>query len=323
MTLVLVTGANGFVGRALCLCLSARGLDVRAAVRASACGPMKGAAETATVGEVDATTDWRKALGGVEAIVHLAARAHILDDRSPGPLTAFRAVNTEGTVRLAQQAVEAGVKRFVFVSTVKVNGQATWGRPFTADDQPAPQDFYALSKWEAEQALAQLTGEVDLEIAVLRPPLVYGPGVRANFLALMKAVQRGLPMPLGLVDNRRSLMGLDNLVSLLVECVTSPGAAGQTFLACDGEDVSTPNLIRRLAWLMGRPARLLPVPPALLRLAGWATGRLEQVDRLCGSLQADGSKAREVLTWTPPKSLDEGLADTVRWFQQAQAGAIT
>jgi UDP-glucose 4-epimerase len=258
-------------------------------------------------------TNWSPALGGVDVVVHCAARVHMMHDPAADPPVAFRAVNVQGTVRLAQQAAAAGVRRFVFVSSVKVHGDATApGRPFRADDAAAPQDAYGQSKWEAEQALQVFVQSVAMELVIVRPPLVYGPGVRANFAALMRWVQRGWPLPFAALDNRRSLVALDNLVDLLCLCLHHPGAAGQVFMVSDGEDVSTAELVRRLAEVLGRPARLFPIPVVWLERAAALVGKRPAVQRLCGSLQVDIEKTRSVLGWQPPLSLEQGLQQLVR-----------
>jgi len=260
------------------------------------------------VGEIVGTTDFSEALAGITTVVHLAARAHIMRDTAADPLTAFRAVNVEGTLNLARQAVESGVKRFVFVSSIKVNGEATkLGMPFSADDMPAPLDPYGVSKMEAEQGLRQIAAETGMEVVIIRPPLVYGPGVKANFAALMRAVQRGWPLPLGAVHNQRSLVALDNLVDFIVTCLSHPQAANQTFLVSDGHDLSTTELVRGLARAAGVPARLLPVPVWALQAGASLLGKGDVVQRLCGNLQVDISKASNLLGWVPPVSVDEGL----------------
>lgn len=305
---ILVTGANGFVGRALCAALERSGHAVRAAVRgASDSGPV-GRGGVICVGAIDGRTDWTPALDGVQVVVHLAARVHVMRDRVPDPLAAFRAVNVEGSMRLARQAAQRGVKRLVFLSSIKVNGEATAaGHAFSEDDAARPLDNYGHSKWEAEQGLRSLAQATGMDVTIVRPPLVYGPGVRANFAALMRTIEAGWPLPLASVRNRRSLIGIDNLSDLLMTCMHHPAAANQTFLASDGEDLSTPDLLRRLASAMHRPARLLPVPPALLLAGAALLGRRTVVERLCGSLQADSTKARSLLGWVPPIGVDEGL----------------
>ena len=254
------------------------------------------------------TTDWLPALQGIDVVVHCAARVHVMQDTEADPLAAFRAVNVAGTLTLAHQAVSAGVKRFVFISSIKVNGESTFTRqPFTADDAPAPLDAYGLSKMEAEQGLREIALQTGMEVAIIRPPLVYGPGVKANFAAMMRWLQLGVPLPLGAIHNQRSLVALDNLVDLIVTCLTHPAAANQTFLVSDGEDVSTTELLRRMGKAMGHPARLVPVPVGFLKLAATMLGKGDMAQRLCGSLQVDIEKTRRLLDWTPPLSLDQGL----------------
>jgi nucleoside-diphosphate-sugar epimerase len=311
---IVVTGGNGFIGRGLCAELAARGRPVRAAVREL----REPHPQAFPVGDIHGDTDWEAALAGAEAVVHCAARVHVMQDSAADPLTAFRAVNLEGTRRLAEVAAEVGVRRLVFLSSIKVNGEATApGSPFHASDSPRPSDAYAVSKWEAEQALHGIAARTGLKVVVVRPPLVYGPGVRANFERLMRLVARGAPIPLGSVDNRRSMVALDNLVDLLVRCVDHPAAAGETFLVSDRRDLSTPEWIRMLAAAMGRPARLLPVPPALLRLGGRLMGRRAEVERLIDSLQLDIEPTCEALDWSPPVSVEEGLSRTVAAFRAA------
>ena len=244
----------------------------------------------------------------VSAVIHLAARVHVMHDTSADPLTAFRAVNVDGTLNLARQSAAAGVKRFVFVSSVKVNGESTQPGPaFAEADTASPQDAYGQSKYEAEQGLRQLGVDTGMELVIIRPPLVYGPGVKANFAALMRAVKRGWPLPLGAVHNQRSLVALDNLVDFIITCITHPQAANQTFLVSDGQDLSTTELVRGMAQAAGVPARLLPVPVWALQAGASLLGKGAAVQRLCGNLQVDISKARSLLGWVPPVSVQEGL----------------
>ncbi|WP_081624430.1 SDR family oxidoreductase [Thioalkalivibrio sp. AKL7] len=302
-----VTGSNGFVGRRFCAEASCRGWDVRKGLRrVSGC-------DGVVIGSIGPDTQWADAVSGVDAVVHLAARVHVMDEPEADPLEAFRRVNVEGTLRLARQAAEAGVRRFVFVSSVKVNGEETpTAQPFREADSPAPEDPYGVSKREAEDGLRALSAETGLEVVIIRPPLVYGPGVGANFGSLLRWVRKGVPLPLGAVtQNRRSLVALDNLVDLIVTCLDHPAAAGETFLVADGEDVSTAGLLRKVGDALERPARLVPVPVWMLRAGATALGKREMARRLLGSLQVDVSKAREVLGWVPPVSLDEGLRRAV------------
>ena len=302
---VLVTGATGFVGSSLRIALAELGHRVRPAVRDSS-----GLASEAMVGYIHTHTDWSAALSGCDAVVHLAARVHVMRDAAADPLMAFRTVNVDGTLNLARQAAAAGVRRFVFLSSIKVNGEGR-AEPYRETDQAAPRDPYAVSKWEAEQGLRALAAETGMELVILRPPLVYGPGVKANFQRLIRAVAKGLPLPLGAIDNRRSLLFLGNLVDAIRLCLEHPAAANRTYLLADGEDVSTPELVRRLARAMDRPAHLLAVPPAWFALAGQLLGKREEVARLLGSLAVDSSAIRADLGWKPPSSLDQGLRLTL------------
>lgn len=305
---VLVTGANGFVGRTLCAWLLKTGHEAVPGVRRE-----YGMRGEAVVGDIDAATHWAETLEGCQALVHLAARVHVMRDTAADPLEEFRRTNVAGTLNLARQAAAAGVRRFVFISSVKVNGESTQpGHPFTERDTPTPRDAYGLSKLEAELGLRAIAQETGMELVVIRPPLVYGPGVRANFQALMRAVARGLPLPLAAMDNRRSLVGLDNLVDFIVTCIDHPSAAHEIFLVSDGEDLSTPGLIRGLAQAMGRSPRLFRMPLWMLWIPATLLGRRATLERVCGSLQVDISKARTMLGWRPPVPVSEGLAQVVR-----------
>lgn len=271
--------------------------------------------EAVTIGSIGPDTEWGESLSGVDTVIHLAARVHVMNDTLADPLTAYRKVNVQGTEALARAAAKAGAKRFVFLSSVKVHGEEA-PRKYTEDDALNPQDPYGVSKLEAERMLARISRETGLEVVVLRPPLVYGPGVKANFLRLIQGVAAGYPLPLASVENARSLVYLGNLVDAISLCAVSPSAAGKTFLVSDGEDVSTPELIRRMAAALGRPARLLPVPPGLMRLAGKITGKSAAVDRLLGSLAVDSGKLRRELGWVPPFTMEQGLRETAAWFKE-------
>lgn len=326
---ILVTGASGFVGSATCAWLVSQGLAVVGAVRQLPTRPLAGV-DYRIVGDLDAATDWRETLAGVDAVVHCAARVHVMRETATDPLAAFRSANVTGTERLARQAAAAGVKRLVFISSIKVNGEET-APPlpdphprgargsFGEDDAPAPQDPYGQTKWEAEAMLARVAQETGLEVAIVRPPLVYGPGVKGNLARLLSWVERGVPLPLAGIRNARSLIGIDNLASALHACLTHPAAAGRTYLVRDGEDVSTPELVRRLGCHLGKPARLFALPAPLLEGLGGLAGRRADVQRLTGSLIVDDSRIRRELGWVPPRTLDEGLAQMARaWLDSAK-----
>ena len=304
----LVTGASGFVGRAMVARLARdAGNEVCAAIRRPG-DPWPGGVVTPLVAELGPDTDWRAHLAGVDVVVHLAARVHARDDTQEEALAESRRVNVQGTQNLARQAAQAGVRRLVFASSVKVHGETTLpGVPFRADDTPHPQGAYGVSKHEAELALRVLAATTRMEVVVVRPPLVYGPGVQANFRALMHAVARGVPLPLGAVHNLRSFVALDNLVDLILVCARHPAAANQSFLVSDGCDLSTAGLLRHMGLALGRPARLWPVPLPLLQGLVRLAGRGDALQRLCGNLQVDISKTRDLLEWAPPVPVDEGM----------------
>lgn len=308
---VLVTGADGFVGAALLTAAAGRGWAVRAASRRCLGGGLTGVEPVSGV-DLSAGADWRGLVRGVEAVVHCAARVHVMHESAADPLAAFRTVNVDGTLALARQAAAAGVRRFVFVSTIGVNGAETFRRPFRADDTPAPPTPYARSKHEAEIGLQQLARQTGLELVIVRPPLIHGPGAPGNFGRLLRVVQRGLPLPLATVDNRRSLVGVANLSNLLATCIDHPRAVGQTLLVADGEDLSTPELVRRIARALRTRARLFPFPVRALRSLAAALGRESAAQQLCGSLQVDDSATRARLGWTPITRLDAELDRAAR-----------
>ncbi len=311
--MICVTGSSGFVGKALVWHLAERlGLQVVVGLRTGEPTVWPQGVQCRNLGTLG--TDKLDALDltGISTLVHCAGRAHIMQDVDADPLLAYRRVNTQGTLDLAQRAVKAGVRRFIFISSIKVNGESTSpGQTFHADDTPHPRDPYAISKLEAEQALQNLARETGLEVVIIRPPLIYGPGVRANFAALMRGVARGWPLPLGAVNNLRSLVALDNLTDLISVCIQHPGAANQTFLVSDGRDVSIPQVLRAMALAQNRRITLLPIPPVILRAMAALLGKSTAIARLCGNLQVNIDKTRQLLDWQPPITLDEGLRRTM------------
>ena len=359
---ILITGANGFIGRALCDKLIADGYHVWGAVRGTTQKTaLSSGVEGVMVGDVGPETDWSEALVGIDGVVHLAARVHVMRESYVDPLAAYREVNVEGTKCLAIAAANAGVKRFVYISSVKVNGestedksrdqgknrdqgpgvrgqgknryqvsgysgQGTEGRrsvpkqSFSEKDVPEPQDPYGISKWEAEQVLKKIADETGLEVVIIRPPLVYGPGVRGNFLRLLRIVWMGIPLPLASIKNRRSLIYIGNLVDAIVNCMTNPNAAGKTYLVSDGDDVSTPELIKRIAYSMRRPAMLYFFPSKFIQLAAKFFGKFAIVDRLVSSLTVNISKIKCDLNWNPPYTMDEGLKETAEWYTKKLVG---
>jgi nucleoside-diphosphate-sugar epimerase len=317
VTRVLVTGAAGFVGRTLCEMLSGAGYRIRAALRGDRGEPIDGC-ERAVVGDIGEATDWSTALAGVDSVIHLAARTHVLGD-APGNFDLYFKVNDRGTRKLVEACAQAGVRRFVYLSSIKVNGEQTVVRPFVPEDQPAPADAYARSKWCGEQAVAAAGARGSMEVAIVRSPLVYGAGVRANFLRLMERIDRQSILPLGALDNRRSLVSVWNLCDLLGAVLRTPQAAGKTWLVSDGEDLSTPELIRHIARAMNRRARLVSISPVLLRMLGMVVGRSDEISRLCSSLVVDITRTRAELGWSPPVPLDVALSRTAAWYFDKQA----
>jgi nucleoside-diphosphate-sugar epimerase len=350
---ILVTGANGFIGRALCDKLLADGYQVRGAVRCAAqMTALPSGVEGVHVGDIGRKSDWSEALNGIDVVVHLAARVHVMHESAADPLAAYREVNVEGTKCLAIAAANAGVKHFVYISSVKVNGESTEDKSrdqgpgvrgqvknryqvsgrsgqgsggrrsvskqsFSEKDIPEPQDPYGISKLEAEQVLRYVSADTGLEVVILRPPLVYGPEVRGNFLRLLGIVWRGIPLPLASIKNRRSLIYIGNLVDAIINCMINPNAAGKTYLISDGEDVSTPELIRRIAYSMERPAMLYFFPPKFIQLAAKFFGKSAIVDRLVSSFTVNISKIKRDLDWNPLYTMEEGIRETVSWYKSA------
>lgn len=308
---ILVTGASGFVGTKLLErfpCDEIVGLGRKK--------PFNLELHQFIEAEIDRGTDYSAALSGVSVVIHLAARVHVMGDSVENPLDAYREINTLGTINLARQAVNAGVKRFVFISSIKVNGESsTSGHPFTYADKRKPEDFYGQSKSEAEEQLLQLAAETGLEVVIIRPILVYGPGVKANFASLMNLVSKGLPLPFGCItNNKRSLVSVNNLVDLITTCIDHPKAANQVFLVSDDHDVSTSEMVREMAKSLNKPQWQLPIPKWCYKLAGSIFGKKDVVDRLLGSLQVDITHTKETLDWKPPQTLQEGFKETAEAF---------
>lgn len=314
MKKTLITGATGFIGKALCLRMLRENWQVLGAVRTlSDQERLPLGVKAVPIGSIGPDTLWNSSLERVDIVVHLAARTHVTREMHDDPLKAYRSINVEGTARLAREAAASGVKRFLYLSSVKVNGEGR-ALPYSELDMPAPEDPYGISKWEAEQVLHSIEKETGMEVVIIRPPLVYGPGVKANFLALLRAINRGLPLPLSRIQNRRSLIYVGNLVDAIVACVTYQSAAGKTYLISDGEDVSTPELIRKISTSLERPVRVAPFPIQLMRLVGKLSGKSSAIDRLIGSLIIDSSKIQQELNWRPPYTMAQGLKETTEWF---------
>lgn len=310
---ILVTGANGFIGHALCNKLLADNYKINGIVRPKKYNSriLKGI-DITQIESIGPKTDWSEALIGIACVVHLAARVHIVMKDTHDPLTLFREVNVAGTERLAREAASANVRRFIFMSSVKVNGEGRTA-PYNEEDIQQPQDAYSISKWEAEKVLKEISDETGMELVIIRSPLVYGPGVKANFLRLLALVEKGVPLPLASVNNRRSLIYIGNLVDAIVTCMQNPKASGQTYFVSDGDDVSTPELIRRMSYALKRPVRLFPFPLFMLKMAGRFSGKGVEIDRLLGSLMVDSSKIQRDLDWRAPFTMAQGLRETMKW----------
>lgn len=319
MTKILITGATGFVGRALFENLkSKKKYLTHLTIRTNQKELFEGG-KTFNIGEIDSNTNWKDALDGVSCIVHCAARAHIMEKKQTDSLNVYRRINVDGTRNLAKQAALRGIKRFIFLSSVKVNGEETIAsKSFKYDDIPQPEDSYGVSKWEAEQALLEISKKTGLEIVIIRAPLIYGVEVKGNFLRLLDLIYKQIPLPLNSINNSRSFIGLDNLVDLIIHCIDHPNATGKTFLVSDDEDISTPDLIRKLSKIMGRSTRLFSFPISILKLMSYLIGKTLKVNRLIGSLRVNSSYTRKILEWNPPFSLDEGLEKTVLWYLKSR-----
>lgn len=308
---ILVTGASGFVGNFVCTELSRLNHNVVRTYRAQQDIPF--GMKSVFINSLENDVNWSNALEAVDIVIHLAARVHVMHEFVIDPLAEFRKVNVKGTLLLAIQSAKAGIKRFIFISSVKVNGELTsLGKPFTENDPVNPQDAYALSKFEAEQGLLKIAQQTGMQVVIIRPPLVYGPGVKANFASMIRTLKRRLPLPFGKIYNKRSFLYIDNLVSLIVRCIDHPAAANQIFLISDGVDLSTTELLLECAGALGVKAKLLPIPQRWIEVGAKLVGRHNMVQRLCGNLQVDISKANDLLGWTPPVSVKEGLKITAQ-----------
>lgn len=316
---ILMTGATGFIGKALTKHLVLKNLDLVAAVRKHST-QISPQIQQVVTGDQMPDTDWSTALAGVDVVIHLAGRAHLLKDAAADPLAEYRRANTASTLNLARQAAIAGTKRFIFVSSIKVNGEMTTRKPFTPDEVVTPEDPYGVSKFEAELGLRDIAEKTGMEVVIIRPPLVYGPGAPGNFGLLIRAVARGIPLPLGAIHNKRSLVAVSNLVDLITLCIKHPAAANQTFMASDNEDLSTTELVIRIGKALGYRPRMFPIPQGLLTFALVVLGKGAIAQRLCGSLQVDINKTLTLLNWTPPYKVDEAMLQTAQAFlKQAEA----
>ncbi|MGR8952998.1 MAG: UDP-glucose 4-epimerase family protein, partial [Gammaproteobacteria bacterium] len=304
--IVMVTGATGFIGSALCSKLTNSGFNLVKAVRTGCASD-----GVVVVGDIDGNTDWSDALQGVDTVIHCAARVHIMRADRENSLQAFRRVNTEGSLNLGRQAAKAGVRRFIYLSSIKVNGEETSaGQRFTTEQAPAPIDPYGISKREAEDALREIARSSGMEVVIIRPPLVYGPGVKGNFQTMMQWLAKGIPLPFASIKNKRSLVALDNLIDLIMICIHHPAAVNQTFLVSDDEDLSTPELLKKAAFALGKTVWLMPFPIWMLYLVASMLGRHSDMRKLCESLQVDITKTRALLNWEPPIKMDQALCQT-------------
>ena len=311
---ILVTGATGFIGSRLLAAqkTSPNSFRVRAAARRPCAVPASNV-QWSEISGIDGETDWINALSGVDVVIHLAARVHVMEDASVDPLAEYRLVNVRGTLNLARQAAAAGVRRFIFLSSIKVNGEETApGEFFSENSKPNPLDPYGISKYEAEEVLKAICSQTGMEYVIIRPPLIYGPGVKANYRKLIDLVKKGIPLPFGCVSNQRSMLALDNLIDFIILVVTDPRAANQTFLLSDGQDLSSKELVTKIALALGLAPRVLPVPTILLKVLGFLLGKRAAVKRLLGSLQIDSTKARKLLGWIPPVTAEEGISSTIK-----------
>jgi UDP-glucose 4-epimerase len=312
----LLTGASGFLGKHLASVLIGSGFNMKLVLRKSS--GLDSDLNSIVVKGIDSHTDWSTGLDGLDFVIHCAARVHVMDETVEDPLEAFREVNVHGTLALAKAAAKAGVKRFIFISSIKVNGESTTERlPYKSSDIPSPEDPYGISKAEAEDGLKLIANVTGMEVVIIRPPLVYGPGVKANFAALLKLASTGIPLPFACISkNKRSMVYVENLISLIVGCINNPNAANQTFLVSDDNDLSTKQFVKGLSSGLGKSGLMLPVPNVLFSIAGKVLGKSAVIDRLCGSLQVDISHTKNTLNWQPPYSVEQGFAVTAKYFKE-------
>lgn len=312
MSKILVTGGNGFIGKAICKNLKKKNYTINITSRRDVAINLNGM-KVYSINEINKNTNWLEALDRVSCVIHCAAKTHVMNNIRQKSLSSFREVNVEGTLNLAKQAAECGVKRFIFLSSIKVNGERTEkSSMFRYNDVPKPEDSYGISKWEAEKGLWKISRQTGLEVVIIRAPLVYGPAVKGNLRRLIKLIQSGIPLPFSLIKNQRSLIGIDNLVDLIIHCIDHDKASGNTFLISDGKDLSTPDLVRGIASSMELSARLFPLPLIFLKFFGFILGKKLEIDRLIGSLRIDNSYTKETLNWTPPLSVEEGIRRMVQ-----------
>tara|TARA_B000000475_G_C16001413_1_gene449077 strand:- start:31 stop:975 length:945 start_codon:yes stop_codon:yes gene_type:complete len=312
MSKLLVTGGSGFIGKAICENLNKNNHKINITSRQDISTNLN-SVKVYNINKIDINTNWFKALNAVSCVIHCAAKTHVMNNNEQNSLSSFRKINVEGTLNLAKQASACGVKRFIFLSSIKVNGERTEKSSiFRCNDTPKPEDFYSISKWEAEKGLWEISKKTGLEVVIIRAPLVYGSGVKGNLRRLIKIIKSRIPLPFSLIKNQRSLISIDNLVNLIIHCIDAHKASGNTFLVSDGKDLSTPDLVRHIASSLGLSDRLFPLPLSLLKFFGFLLGKKLEIDRLIGSLRIDNSYTKETLNWTPSVSVEEGIRRMVQ-----------
>jgi len=314
MNKILITGSTGFVGQKLCKKLISANYSIREAVRSNS-EKQLGIKEIFNVGEIDKSTNWSASLQDIDCVIHCAARAHVMNENKLDTLATYRKVNVDGTRNLAEQCAKAGVKRLIFLSSIKVNGEKTKvSFSFRHDDNPKPEDAYGISKWEAELALQKVSKKYGIEIVIIRAPLVYGPNVKGNFLKLINIAARRIPLPISRVNNVRSFVGVENLIDLISCCIKHPAAAGKIFLVSDNKDMSTPELLKKIGKAMGKCQYFIPLPVSILQFLGAIIGKSSEIERLVSNLQVDCNNTFEVLGWRPPVNSDDAITETIKWY---------